>query len=143
MYCNEHCSTPVGDVRDQERIVLLPELVRERGFLESNPLRSEIDSSKKEHVRGPLLGSRLEAVSRNVLRVLIVCFRIQYVTVCSPREKASICCGPAEKKVEYPFGVEGLMHVKSKSSHWCSVEVLRTGASSGLMSIVLRRAYHQ
>ncbi|GFX90040.1 hypothetical protein TNCV_887381 [Trichonephila clavipes] len=38
--------TPVDDVRDQERIVLLPEIVREKGFYV--PLRSEIDSSKKD-----------------------------------------------------------------------------------------------
>ncbi|GFS52596.1 hypothetical protein TNCV_4852251 [Trichonephila clavipes] len=57
----------VDDVGDQERMVLLPEEVGEKGFLELIPLCSEIDSSRKRHVGGPLLGSRLKAGGRNVL----------------------------------------------------------------------------
>ncbi|GFW96550.1 retrovirus-related Pol polyprotein from transposon 297 [Trichonephila clavipes] len=36
-------------------MVLLPEEVGEKGFLESIPLRSEIDSSRKRHAGGPFL----------------------------------------------------------------------------------------
>ncbi|GFX84746.1 hypothetical protein TNCV_125141 [Trichonephila clavipes] len=57
----------VDDVGDQERMVLLPEEIGDKGFLESIPLRSERDSSRKRHAVGPLLGSWLEARGRNVL----------------------------------------------------------------------------
>ncbi|GFU54696.1 hypothetical protein TNCV_1037431 [Trichonephila clavipes] len=59
--------TPEDDVGDGERMVFLPEIVGEKGFLESTSLTFRIDSSRKTHAGGPLLGSRLEAEGRNVL----------------------------------------------------------------------------
>ncbi|GFX95737.1 hypothetical protein TNCV_4886631 [Trichonephila clavipes] len=49
--------TPDDDVGDGERVVLLPEIIGEKHFLESLPLRSQIDSSRKGHARGPFEGT--------------------------------------------------------------------------------------
>ncbi|GFU25946.1 hypothetical protein TNCV_5104451 [Trichonephila clavipes] len=45
---------PFDYVGDQKRMVLLPEEVGERGFLESRSPTFRIDSSKGGHARGPV-----------------------------------------------------------------------------------------
>ncbi|GFT34878.1 hypothetical protein TNCV_3878881 [Trichonephila clavipes] len=52
---------------DQKRMVLLPEEVGEKDFLESIPLRSEIDSFRKRHAGEPLLDPGWKQEGKNVL----------------------------------------------------------------------------
>ncbi|GFV87212.1 uncharacterized protein TNCV_5114301 [Trichonephila clavipes] len=66
--------TPDDDVGDGEwMVLLLPEIVGEKGFLESTSPTFRIDLSRKGHARGPDLSVRLGAEGRNV--ILMISFR--------------------------------------------------------------------